>query len=110
MEKVEGSVKNLSEGMFGTYPCADYRYGIYASTFSELPKKVRDIEGQLFILDRQPTDYSDVRDAVEMLSKYIYGEYPHREFSTSVELITEGSLKKQVEDIKTRLRRIEILL
>ena len=35
-----------------------------------------------------------------MLSKYIYGEYPHREFSTSVELITEGSLKKQVEDIK----------
>ncbi len=106
IEDMRGSVKNLSEGMFGTYPCSDLRYGLAALSFKNLPRDVKDIREQMD--DVTPKDYYDLKKTVEALSTFVYGEYPHSELTSFTSLLIDGSLKDQLEKIKSKLGALEI--
>lgn len=106
IEDMRGSVKNLSEGMFGTYPCSDLRYGLAALSFKNLPRDVKNIREQMD--DVTPRDYYDLKKTVEALSTYVYGEYPHSELTSFSSLLIDGSLREQLKKIKSKLDVLEI--
>lgn len=106
LEDVKGSVENLSKGMFGTYPCSDFRYGFTALTFRDLPRDVDNLRKQ--IDDVRPKDYYDIQKTVEALSTYVYGEYPHSEIAMYTSIVVDGSLKEQLKKIKAKLDALEL--
>lgn len=106
IEDMRGSVKNLSEGMFGTYPCSDLRYSLAALSFKNLPRDVKHIREQMD--DVTPKDYDDLKKTVEALSTCVYGEYPHSELTSFTSLLIDGSMKEQLKKIKSKLDALEI--
>jgi len=112
-QDVRLSVRNLANGMFGTYPCSDIQYLSTAISYKSLPDDIKDLRRQLLdirrqLLDDQAKTDGGMKDTVEALSMCVFGEYPHTEVAMHTSLIIDGTLKDQVQKLKRKVESLEI--
>lgn len=110
--EVKSSVRNLANGMFGVYPCSDIRYLTTALSYQSLPDDMRGLRRQLLdvqqqLLEAQTKTDGGLKDTVETLSMFVFGEYPHAEVAMRTSLIIDGTLKDQIQGLKRKVDALE---